>query len=218
MLHQRCLWKLGTLAQVTIRWCALWVHSCVHVLREIILQAVSDIKDLCIDNWPRWIWTDKRTLKQQSVNFPVIALAFSRFTIETRPYKMTLWYIDGLKVQFIAELDLVNFLSLWRKMPHFVSRCLPIALYISSIHSPRIISHSLQPSTFPFAAHCIVHGLNGPCLLVEGKKPRLPVVVAEKNFPEEERSRLIIFSAYVLSLRVRTTSWFGLERRVPSVD
>lgn len=61
------------------------------------------------------------------------------------------------------------------------------------------------------------HGLKG-YFLAEGKNPWLPVVVAEKNFPEEERSRLIILRAYVLSFRVRTTSLFGLASKVPSVD
>jgi hypothetical protein len=73
-------------------------------------------------------------------------------------------------------------------------------------------SISLHPSINHF-----VHGLKG-YFLAEGKNPWLPVVVAEKNFPEEERSRLIILRAYVLSFRVRTTSLLGLARRVPRVD
>ena len=55
-------------------------------------------------------------------------------------------------------------------------------------------------------------------MVVPGKNPRFPVVVAEKNFPEEDRSKLMTFRASVLSFSVLTTSLFGLERRVPKVD
>jgi|688.fasta_scaffold2354876_1 hypothetical protein len=79
-----------------------------------------------------------------------------------------------------------------------------------------IISHTFFHFSSAVNLHH-VHGLKG-CLVAEGKNPRLPVVVAEKNFPDEERSRLIILRAYVLSFRVRTTSLLGLASRVPSVD
>ena len=55
-------------------------------------------------------------------------------------------------------------------------------------------------------------------VVVGGKNPRVPVVVAEKNFPEEDRSRLINFSAWVLSFKVLTTSLLGFDRRVPRVE
>jgi hypothetical protein len=79
-----------------------------------------------------------------------------------------------------------------------------------------LISQSLFHFSSPVNLH-LVHGLKG-YLLAEGKNPRLPVVVAEKNFPDEERSRLIILRAYVLSFRVRTTSLLGLASKVPRVD
>jgi hypothetical protein len=54
-------------------------------------------------------------------------------------------------------------------------------------------------------------------LVVEGKK-LLPLVVAEKNLPDDERSRLINLSACVFSFRVFTTSLLGFERSVPRVE
>ena len=75
------------------------------------------------------------------------------------------------------------------------------------------LSFSNWPYSFP---QTLLHGLNGPFVL--GKNPRFPVVVAEKNFPELDRSRLIIFRARVLSLSVLTTSLLGLDNRVPRVD